>query len=128
SQASIILGEIIARPEPTRIRTLLGSCVAVCLHDPVLKLGGMNHFMLPGDGASDDADARFGVNAMELLINELMRLGSERRRLQAKVFGAANVLHGPGKGYCVAKANADFVLGFLKTEGIPIAAQRLGGA
>ena len=110
------------------ITTVLGSCVSTCLWDPVAHIGGMNHFMLPGDaaapGAAWTASARLGVYAMEVLLNQMAKLGADRRRLVAKVFGGARVLAGFDKLDVGAK-NAEFVLAFLKTEGIPLAAQDL---
>lgn len=104
--------------------TLLGSCVATCLHDPVAKVGGLNHFLLPSTGASDSQSHMFGVNAMEMLINSLLRLGAEKSRLQAKLFGGAamNKLMAT-----VGEQNSKFALSFLADEGIPCIAQSLGG-
>ena len=110
------------------ITTVLGSCVSTCLWDPLTRIGGMNHFMLPGDTASPDspwaASARFGVYAMEVLINDMIRLGADRRRMVAKVFGGAQLLAGFDKLDVGAK-NSQFVLEFLRVEGIRLAAQDL---
>jgi chemotaxis protein CheD len=108
------------------ITTVLGSCVSTCLWDPLERIGGMNHFMLPGDTASPGspwaASARFGVYAMEVLINEMIRLGADRRRLVAKVFGGAQLLAGFDRLDVGAK-NSEFVLEFLRVEGIRVLAQ-----
>ena len=110
------------------ITTVLGSCVSTCLWDPVERIGGMNHFMLPGDTASPGspwaASARFGVYAMEVLINDMIRLGADRRRLVAKVFGGAQLLAGFDRLDVGAK-NSEFVLDFLRVEGIRVLAQDL---
>jgi chemotaxis protein CheD len=110
------------------ITTVLGSCVSTCLWDPGERIGGMNHFMLPGDTASPGspwaASARFGVYAMEVLINEMLRLGADRRRLVAKVFGGAQLLAGFDRLDVGAK-NSEFVLEFLRVEGIRVLAQDL---
>jgi len=116
-----------ASAEPVVLTTLLGSCVAACLHDPVAGVGGMNHFMLPGEDRGGPLPSRFGVHAMELLINRIMQLGGDRRRLQAKVFGGGNVLSAFRGARSVADANVAFVRRFLETEGIPVVAERLGG-
>jgi chemotaxis receptor (MCP) glutamine deamidase CheD len=122
---SIHIGGVFASREPAVVRTVLGSCVAACLYDPQTGIGGMNHFMLPnGSGAAADA-SRYGVHAMELLINRIMTLGGDRRRLRAKAFGGADLLG--FNGIKVGSKNAAFVREFLSTEGIPITAQRLGG-
>jgi len=109
--------------EPLALVTLLGSCVAACLFDPLVGVGGMNHFMLP-DGRAGDVSARYGANAMELLINELLKQGARRSRLQAKVFGGGNVLRGFADP--IGTRNANFVLEYLAAEAIPVAAQDLG--
>ncbi len=110
------------------ITTVLGSCVSTCLWDPVARIGGMNHFMLPGDTASPGspwaASARFGVYAMEVVINEMLRLGADRRRLVAKVFGGARLLAGFERLDVGAK-NSEFVIEFLRVEGIRVLAQDL---
>lgn len=110
------------------ITTVLGSCVSTCLWDPGERIGGMNHFMLPGDTASPNspwaASARFGVYAMEVLINQMIRLGADRKRLVAKVFGGAQLLAGFDRLDVGAK-NSEFVLDFLKVEGIRVVAQDL---
>jgi chemotaxis protein CheD len=107
------------------LSTVLGSCVAACMRDPVLRIGGMNHFMLPDGGDGDDTSARYGSYAMELLINELLKAGARRERLEAKVFGGGNVL----KSFTVnpvGTRNAEFVIAYLKAERIPVVAQDLG--
>lgn len=125
-KAGIHIGGVFSSREPAVIRTVLGSCVAACLYDPVALAGGMNHFMLPG-GEDADLPTRFGVHAMEVLINQLMELGADRRRLKAKIFGGADVLKMRGNFIRVAEKNREFIKQFLSVEGIPIVAQRLGG-
>src|SRR5580658_1868975 len=90
--ASIHIGEIFASREPAVVRTVLGSCIAVCLRDPVAGVGGMNHFLLPYGGHNELASARYGIHAMELLINDCMKVGADRAKLEAKVFGGGHVL------------------------------------
>jgi chemotaxis receptor (MCP) glutamine deamidase CheD len=123
----IEVGGIFASREPAIVSTLLGSCVAACLFDPVVQVGGMNHFLLPDSSDDRGFPTRYGVNAMEVLINEIMKLGGDRRRLVAKVFGAGHVLAGSGMGATVPDRNAAFVKEFLRRENIPIKAERLGG-
>jgi chemotaxis protein CheD len=108
--------------------TVLGSCVAACLRDPLTGIGGMNHFMLPDAGGDADnplsTSARYGVYAMELLINELTKAGAMRSRLEAKLFGGGNVLQGLDHA-AVGGRNAAFALSFLKVEQIALRAQDL---
>lgn len=111
--------------DPIAIATVLGSCVAACIYDPLLKLGGMNHFMLP-DAAPGDGSARYGAHAMEMLINDLLKRGASRQRFQAKVFGGGNVLPGMTLDP-VGTRNGNFVLDYMRAEKIPIIAQDLFG-
>ena len=124
----ILPGQYHAASGPVGMSTVLGSCISTCLWDPALRIGGMNHFMLPGDNGTAalpvTKSARFGVYAMELLINDMLKLGAERRRLVAKVFGGGRLLRGFGT-LDVGGRNCAFVLEFLKTEGIPVLAQDL---
>jgi len=122
-------GKIFAAREPVWIRTVLGSCVSVCLCDPVARIGGMNHFMLPGIGYSHDPmlPARYGIQAMELLINALHKLGADRRRLEAMAFGGSDVLPVRQKSLSVAQANIAFVREFIDAEKIPLIESLLGG-
>ena len=122
----IIVGEVFASREPTCVTTLLGSCIAACLYDEDTKVGGMNHFLLP-DGSGGRESASYGVHAMELLINEIMKLGGDRRRLRAKVFGGAHVIRNMRKTNSVGDKNAQFVKNFLETESIPVVSEFLGG-
>jgi chemotaxis receptor (MCP) glutamine deamidase CheD len=120
------IGRVRATRSAMVLRTVLGSCASVCLFDPVLRIGGMNHILVPCSDCSGDSTRRCGVQAMELLINEMMKLGADRRRLVAKAFGCANVLRVFRKP-TIGEANAAFVREFLRTEGIPLVAERMGG-
>lgn len=106
------------------ITTLLGSCVAACINDPVAKVGGMNHFLLPGEDTSSPLVTRHGVHLMELLINGLLKKGAARHRLEAKLFGGARTMLGLGDH---GAANARFAQDYLKREGIAVTGGSLGG-
>ncbi len=124
---SITIGEVFATQTPTVVRTLLGSCVAACLWDPIARVGGMNHILLPTAPGGEEHSSRFGVHAMELLINAVMQRGGERRRLRAKAFGAAHVLSQISLSGSASERNAAFVKQFLERESIPLIGARLGG-
>ena len=128
-RVNIHIGEFYASREPTVIYTLLGSCVAVCLFDPFNMMGGMNHILLPGrpDLRRFDNSARYGINAMELLINRIMKLGGDRKRIVAKIFGGAHIISVISRENSVGPKIAEFVKNFLKIEGIKIVRQDLGG-
>ena len=124
----ILPGEYYVTTSDKLIVTVLGSCVAVCIRDKLTRCGGMNHFLLPNDGSGQSGllteSARYGVYAMEILINHLFKLGANKNRLEAKVFGGGNVLRGLTLNN-VGQRNAEFVLDYLHNEGIPILAQDL---
>lgn len=119
-------GAFLASRDPNEtLSTVLGSCVAACLWDPVALIGGMNHFLLPNAGAGADAvSSRYGINAMEMLINNLLNLGADRRRIRAKLFGGASM---SGNLADIGGLNARFAKSFLATEDIPCDAASLGG-
>jgi chemotaxis protein CheD len=124
----ILPGEFLATSRDVVMMTLLGSCVAACLHDPFAAVGGMNHFMLPEGGESPvGAPARYGVHAMEVLLNELLKEGARRSRLQAKLFGGGNVLKGFTVGN-VGEQNVHFARDYLEREGIRVVAEDLLGS
>ena len=126
--AKIGPGEVYATQRDMLIVTVLGSCVSACLRDPLSRVGGMNHFMLPFHGGSNEGgplseSARYGAYAMEVLVNHLLSLGARRERIQAKVFGAGRIVPGMSD---VGARNADFAVEYLQRENIPIIAKDLG--
>lgn len=126
----ILPGEYYVTSGDKLIVTVLGSCVAVCLRDKITGIGGMNHFLLPNDGSNETGllteSARYGVYAMELLVNHLLKMGVSRSRFEAKVFGGGNVLRGMTVNN-VGQRNAEFVLDYLQVEQIPVVARDLLG-
>jgi len=112
------------------LATVLGSCIAACIRDPVACKGGMNHFLLPDKGGDNNPDLpfsaslRYGSYSMEQLINGILAVGGKRERLEVKVFGGANVLAGlRGIGH----SNAEFVERYLKAEGFKVVGSDLRG-
>ena len=105
------------------LSTLLGSCVAVCLFDPALKIGGINHFMLPEMGRSKygDVDSLLSGNfAMEALLNALIGRGARKARLQAKAFGGGTIIDSDASAPNIGMRNASFAKEWLQREGIPL--------
>lgn len=121
----VIQGEFQVTSDPNVVlTTILGSCVAACVRDPVAAVGGMNHFLLPGTdtGGKGEPDAmRYGVYSMELLLNAVYRYGAKRERLEVKLFGGARMIDGLTD---VGSQNATFAEKFLRSEGINV----LGGS
>ncbi len=109
------------------LATILGSCVSACIRDPVARVGGMNHFLLPGDDSIDSKtsdSARYGVFAMESLINGILKAGGQKHRLEVKVFGGGNVINNSAR---IGSKNAQFIRDFLGKEGFRIASEDLEG-
>jgi len=130
SDITLHVGDVQTVPAPTILQTVLGSCVAVCLWDPRLRVGGMNHFLLPhghSSGAPGDDPARFGVHAMDRLVGEMLKRGAIPRRWVVKVFGGASVLALGGRAHDIPRANVAFVEEYLAREGYAIAARSVGG-
>jgi len=120
----VLPGEIHVSDEDIVIATVLGSCVSACLRDVTRGIGGINHFMLPDVLRGDDGDsARYGVYALECLVNQVLGLTGRRANLEVKVFGGGRVIHGGGD---VGKGNIELVRRFLASENIPIIAEDVG--
>lgn len=127
-EVTIYIGDVYAGGQPTLVKTLLGSCIAVCLWDPDTGVGGMNHFMLPRAVAKHaEESSRFGIHAMDLLIGAIMKAGGERRRLRAKVFGGGHVLGIAESEDSVPRQNIRFIREFMRLEGLTVEASDLGG-
>lgn len=126
--AKILPGEYYATSRDVMIVTVLGSCVSACIRDRESGIGGMNHFMLPHTDADPDnplsTSARYGTYAMEMLINDLLKLGARRSSLEAKIFGGGNVMTG-FTVHNVGTRNAEFALHYLQTENIRVVAKDL---
>lgn len=125
----VLPGEFFVSADDIVLSTVLGSCVSACIWDRHAAIGGMNHFMLPGADGGKDADpiglaGRYGVFAMEQLINELIKHGGRKVNFEAKLFGGGHVMRN-FTTMNVGERNAGFVLEFLKTEGIRVASQDL---
>ncbi|MBW8753794.1 MAG: chemotaxis protein CheD [Sphingomonadales bacterium] len=127
---TVAQGDSIASGDPNLVfTTVLGSCVAVCLHDGRAGVGGMNHFLLaePAPIANEDARLlnRYGVHSMELLINEMLKRGAMRRNLKARIYGGATMRQGLGE---IGNNNIHFARRFLTNESIAILGENVGGA
>ena len=130
--ARILPGEYFVTRSDEIITTVLGSCISACIRDPVRRVGGMNHFMLPEDttqGSSNWLDptvglaTRYGSFAMESLINDLMKLGARRERLEVKLAGGGRILASMTD---VGERNIQFVRNWLGLEGLKIAGEDVG--
>ena len=126
----ILPGEFYVTQQNLLLVTVLGSCVAACIRDKSLGLGGISHFMLPFEQYDTDlvgSSIRYGSHALEVLINELIKRGASRENLEAKVFGGGNVLAAEGS-QVIGERNAKFLLGYLEAEKVPVVSQSLLGS
>ena len=130
--AKILPGEFYVTLLPEVIVTVLGSCIAACIRDPLSGVGGMNHFMLPEGDASGSWSGssvvslatRFGNHAMESLINEILKRGARRDRLEVKLFGGGRMITGMSH---VGRWNIEFVHAYVAAEGLRITAEDVDG-
>lgn len=111
------------RPEDV-LSTVLGSCVAACLYDPLRRIGGMNHFLLPGNDPNAGQNVKYGAHSMEQLINAMLQAGASRQRLEVHIFGGANVVKGLGR---FGDMNAAFTREFVRQEGFVLRTADTGG-
>jgi chemotaxis protein CheD len=119
-------GELHCAQVPTVITTILGSCVSLCLWDAALRIGGMNHYVLPRSAGSEPS-LRYGDVAIETLWAALEGLGSKRRHLRGKVFGGAAVLPVGGEDVTIGEKNTRLAMEWLRRHNIPVIAARTGG-
>lgn len=131
--ARILPGEYYVTPNDEIITTVLGSCVSACIRDPLTGVGGMNHFMLPGAGQNgsgswsgdDSLTTRYGIAAMESVVNDILSQGARKCDLEVKLFGGGKVLAMEVNN--VGERNVEFVRDFVRVEGLSVVAEDLGG-
>ncbi len=117
---------LFAARAPTEVSTVLGSCVSVCLYDPVTKIGGINHYMLPVWGGEGLASPKYGDIAIEKLIQKMLSLGARQAQLQAKVFGGSDSRRETNV-YKIGQRNCQVALSILSDLSIPILSSHYGG-
>lgn len=129
-------GEYYVTGRSVQISTLLGSCISACLYDPVNGIVGMNHFMLSSRIYSGNVPTcmtkagRYGIHAMELVINGMLNIGADRTYIRAKAFGGSSLLQTKSKTnnfVSVGEVNIRFIHEFLRNDGIPLVASDFGG-
>jgi chemotaxis protein CheD len=114
--------------EPYVVKTILGSCVAVCIWDKRLKIGGINHYMLPTWNGNDLASPKYGNIAITKLVEKLLAMGSRKQDLVAKVFGGGDMLEGStDSGYMIGERNIRTARIVMEEQGIPVVASSTGG-
>lgn len=120
-------GQVVVSAEARSFVTIVGSCVTVCVYDPVRRAGGLNHFLLPGP-AGNAQSTRYADGAMRKLIEQMVALGAAQERLVAKIFGGASVLgDGHATGRRLGSENARLAFSMLAEAGIPVVAEDVCG-
>jgi len=120
--ARIVAGEFYVTRAQEVISTLLGSCIAACIWDPAVQIGGMNHFLLP-DHDESSRSARYGAFAMEHLVNRILMAGGQRDRLSVKLFGGGDVMNG-SRG--IGRRNIEFAREYVRKEGFRLVGEDVG--
>lgn len=121
-------GQLFVSAQSSAVITILGSCVAVCLWDPVTRIGGINHFLLPTFNGEGIASPRFGNIAIKELLDQLAGLGSQKHNLLAKIFGGACVLEAfRDRQHQLGSKNIEVARALLESESIPLVGHDVGG-
>ncbi|WP_170846796.1 chemotaxis protein CheD [Shimia haliotis] len=122
---ALLQGDVQVSADPDLvITTMLGSCVAACMWDEVAGIGGMNHFLLPGNDPNSRGAVKEGVHAMELLVNGLIQSGASRDRMKVKLLGGSKMFD---SRIDVGAKNAEFAMWFVRNEGFDLIDCCLGG-
>ncbi|AOT06726.1 chemoreceptor glutamine deamidase CheD [Pseudoalteromonas luteoviolacea] len=130
--AKVLPGEFYVSKNDELISTVLGSCIAACVYDEKLGIGGMNHFMLPGaqkmkdvtNVHSDDFNCRYGNWAMEFLINEVLKNGASRANLKVKLFGGGKIISAMTD---IGVGNIRFAQAYVEEENLELVSHDVGG-
>ena len=120
-------GQLFTSSEASLVTTILGSCVAVCLWDPQVALGGINHYLLPADPLRSTSDLRYGNNAVEALIQEMVGRGASKHRMVAKIAGGASVIEGLSGKRSIGEQNIAVAQKVLQQHGISVTSEHTGG-
>lgn len=127
SKHYLMSSNLFASDQPYLIDTLLGSCVAVCLWDSHLKIGGVNHYMLPLWNGEGLASPKYGNIAIEKLLEKMLSLGSRQSRLVAKLFGGAHQFDQGDLTIQIGDRNISVAHSMLNDLRIPVISSDLGG-
>jgi chemotaxis protein CheD len=125
---TVFPGQYLITSVPAQISTVLGSCISVCLWDNISKVGGMNHYLLPGTDQEEVGNANRGITSVPLLIKSMINRNCKIGSLEAKVFGGCNSLYKENNIFKVGERNAAIAFEILKETGIPVTAQHVGGS
>lgn len=127
SQHFLYPSTLFASKEPYVVKTILGSCVAICLWDPESRIGGINHYMLPTWNGNDLASPKYGNIAIDKLLEKMGQLGAKRGNIKAKIFGGGELIDSGGNGMLIGERNIRVARMILEEKKIPVVASSTGG-
>ena len=127
SQHFLYPSTLFASKDPYVVKTILGSCVAICLWDPETRIGGINHYMLPTWSGNDLASPKYGNIAIDKLLERMGQLGARRENLRAKIFGGGELIESGGNGTLIGERNIRVARMILEEKKIPVVASSTGG-
>lgn len=127
SQHFLYPSTLFASKEPYVVKTILGSCVAICLWDPINQIGGINHYMLPSWNGNDLASPKYGNIAIDKLLERMGQLGARRENLKAKIFGGGELIESGANGTLIGERNIRVARLILEEKKIPVVASSTGG-
>jgi len=127
SQHFLYPSTFFASKDPYVVKTILGSCVAICLWDPVSRIGGINHYMLPNWSGNDLPSPKYGNIAIDKLLEKLAQLGARKENLKAKIFGGGELIESKANGAYIGERNIRVARMILEEKKIPIVASSTGG-
>jgi len=119
--------DIFADKAPSIVNTVLGSCVSVCLYDPVLEMGTINHYILPNWNGVDEATMKYGNLSIVRILEELLISGSKFEHVVARVYGGAEVLRGMPTNFHIGSRNVQIAFAILNEFQIPVLSSDVGG-
>ena len=123
----ILPGNVYASKSQYQLSTILGSCVSVCIWDKELKIGGMNHFMLPFWNGQGLASPKYGNIAIEKLIQRMKSFGSNEENMLAKVFGGGRIIQNTMNSFNIGERNIEIAYEILKEKNISVIKASTGG-
>ncbi|MFA5074278.1 MAG: chemotaxis protein CheD [Nitrospirota bacterium] len=126
-QHFLMSGSIFVHGKPCVVTTVLGSCVSICVWDPLTKIGGMNHYMLPFWNGEGLASPKYGSIAIPKMLEKMIRLGANKKGIQAKIFGGSEVLRVTSSAMNIGERNIMLAQDMLQEEKIPVISSDVGG-
>jgi chemotaxis protein CheD len=120
-------GQLVVTKKAMEITTILGSCVSVCLFDPINRIAGINHFLLPVNDKYNCEIEKYGNTSMEFMMDKILSMGSNQKDIEAKVFGGSEILAGRNSNFNIGKKNIEIALNFIFDHEVKVVSKSVGG-